>query len=209
MLSHFVQHKCLVLFSILVLSYFSGVFVSLQLTSLASSLSTRQLLRIARRVAQYPGEDLFAIIHKACLARCVLYIPTYCVFLVVLCHGMTWVMLCHDMTWVVLCHDVNCFVFYHGMTWVTFCHDIMTWVMFCHGMTWVMFYHGMTWVMFCCGMTWVMFCCGMTWVVFCHDMTWVVFCHDMNCHMGSHTLSSEELSPVLEGGCCWQGAYHD
>ncbi|KAK7090090.1 von Willebrand factor A domain-containing protein 8-like [Littorina saxatilis] len=39
------------------------------LTSLASSLSTRQLLRIARRVTQYPGEDLYAIIHKACLAR--------------------------------------------------------------------------------------------------------------------------------------------
>lgn len=39
------------------------------LTSLASSLSTRQLLRVARRVACYPGEDLHAIIHKACLAR--------------------------------------------------------------------------------------------------------------------------------------------
>ncbi|KAK7499225.1 hypothetical protein BaRGS_00009485, partial [Batillaria attramentaria] len=39
------------------------------LNSLASSLSTRQLLRIARRVARYPGEDLHAIIHKACLAR--------------------------------------------------------------------------------------------------------------------------------------------
>ncbi|KAL8625507.1 hypothetical protein ACOMHN_014596 [Nucella lapillus] len=39
------------------------------LTSLAASFSTRQLLRIARRLTSYPGEDLNAILHKACLAR--------------------------------------------------------------------------------------------------------------------------------------------
>ncbi|CAG5132917.1 unnamed protein product, partial [Candidula unifasciata] len=39
------------------------------LQSLASSLSTRQLLRIARRLAKFPSEDLHGIIHKACLSR--------------------------------------------------------------------------------------------------------------------------------------------
>lgn len=38
-------------------------------SSIASSLSTRQLLRIARRLANYPAEDLEHSIHKACLAR--------------------------------------------------------------------------------------------------------------------------------------------
>ena len=41
----------------------------LQVSSIASSLSTRQLLRIARRLATYPAEDLEHSIHKACLAR--------------------------------------------------------------------------------------------------------------------------------------------
>ncbi|XP_076454368.1 von Willebrand factor A domain-containing protein 8-like [Babylonia areolata] len=39
------------------------------LTSLAASFSTRQLLRVARRLTNYPGEDLNAVVHKACLAR--------------------------------------------------------------------------------------------------------------------------------------------
>ncbi|XP_025079335.1 von Willebrand factor A domain-containing protein 8-like isoform X2 [Pomacea canaliculata] len=39
------------------------------LNSLASSMSTRQLLRIARRMSKYPSEDLYGMIHKACLAR--------------------------------------------------------------------------------------------------------------------------------------------
>ncbi|XP_070538007.1 von Willebrand factor A domain-containing protein 8-like [Ptychodera flava] len=39
------------------------------LLSLASSLSTRQLLRIARRLAQYPNENLHDAINKACLSR--------------------------------------------------------------------------------------------------------------------------------------------
>ncbi|XP_068732159.1 von Willebrand factor A domain-containing protein 8-like [Montipora capricornis] len=38
-------------------------------SSIGSSLSTRQLLRIARRLATYPSEDLEHSIHKACLAR--------------------------------------------------------------------------------------------------------------------------------------------
>ncbi|KAK0046521.1 E3 ubiquitin-protein ligase RNF14 [Biomphalaria pfeifferi] len=39
------------------------------LQSLASSFSTRQLLRVARRLAQFSSEDLYSVIHKACLAR--------------------------------------------------------------------------------------------------------------------------------------------
>ncbi|XP_005100871.1 von Willebrand factor A domain-containing protein 8 [Aplysia californica] len=39
------------------------------LQSLASSLSTRQLLRISRRLAQFHSEDVYNVIHKACLAR--------------------------------------------------------------------------------------------------------------------------------------------
>ncbi|KAI1899570.1 hypothetical protein AGOR_G00063140 [Albula goreensis] len=37
--------------------------------SLASSLSTRQLLRICRRLSQYPEESVSHAIHKACLSR--------------------------------------------------------------------------------------------------------------------------------------------
>lgn len=37
--------------------------------SLAGSLSTRQLLRIARRMAMYETESPAAAIHRACLAR--------------------------------------------------------------------------------------------------------------------------------------------
>ncbi|XP_029645766.1 von Willebrand factor A domain-containing protein 8 [Octopus sinensis] len=37
--------------------------------SLASSLSTRQLLRIAHRLANFPSEDLGSIIQKACLSK--------------------------------------------------------------------------------------------------------------------------------------------
>ncbi|MBN3308156.1 VWA8 protein, partial [Amia calva] len=38
--------------------------------SLASSLSTRQLLRICRRLSQYPEESISHSINKACLSRC-------------------------------------------------------------------------------------------------------------------------------------------
>ncbi|KAJ1114524.1 hypothetical protein NDU88_002760 [Pleurodeles waltl] len=37
--------------------------------SLASSLSTRQLLRICRRLSQYPNESLHHAVNKACLSR--------------------------------------------------------------------------------------------------------------------------------------------
>ncbi|KAL0985591.1 hypothetical protein UPYG_G00159100, partial [Umbra pygmaea] len=37
--------------------------------SLASSLSTRQLLRICRRLSQYPDESIAHAVHKACLSR--------------------------------------------------------------------------------------------------------------------------------------------
>ncbi|XP_037542623.1 von Willebrand factor A domain-containing protein 8 [Nematolebias whitei] len=37
--------------------------------SLASSLSTRQLLRICRRLSQYPEERIFHAVNKACLSR--------------------------------------------------------------------------------------------------------------------------------------------
>uniref|UniRef100_A0A4W6D9L2 von Willebrand factor A domain-containing protein 8 n=1 Tax=Lates calcarifer TaxID=8187 RepID=A0A4W6D9L2_LATCA len=38
-------------------------------TSLASSLSTRQLLRICRRLSQYPKESIAHAVNKACLSR--------------------------------------------------------------------------------------------------------------------------------------------
>ncbi|KAF7215165.1 transcript variant X1 [Nothobranchius furzeri] len=37
--------------------------------SLASSLSTRQLLRICKRLSQYPDESIAQAVHKACLSR--------------------------------------------------------------------------------------------------------------------------------------------
>ncbi|XP_046400469.1 von Willebrand factor A domain-containing protein 8 [Ischnura elegans] len=37
--------------------------------SLSGSLSTRQLLRIARRMALYPSDSVYDIIHRACLSR--------------------------------------------------------------------------------------------------------------------------------------------
>jgi DNA anti-recombination protein RmuC len=37
--------------------------------NLAASLSTRQLLRIARRMAAFPDDNVFDAIHRACLAR--------------------------------------------------------------------------------------------------------------------------------------------
>nr|CAD7197515.1 unnamed protein product [Timema douglasi] len=39
------------------------------LRSLAGSLSTRQLLRVARRMARYPSDNPVDTIHRACLAR--------------------------------------------------------------------------------------------------------------------------------------------
>ncbi|XP_058132611.1 von Willebrand factor A domain-containing protein 8 [Dasypus novemcinctus] len=41
--------------------------------SLAASLSTRQLLRISRRLSQYPNENLHGAVNKACLSR---FLPT-------------------------------------------------------------------------------------------------------------------------------------
>nr|CAD7429314.1 unnamed protein product [Timema monikensis] len=43
------------------------------LRSLAGSLSTRQLLRVARRMARYPSDNPVDTIHRACLAR---FLPT-------------------------------------------------------------------------------------------------------------------------------------
>ena len=51
------------------MSAVSSCYSGLQLRSLASSLSTRQLLRIARRLAKYPQEKVYDTVHKACLAR--------------------------------------------------------------------------------------------------------------------------------------------
>ncbi len=39
------------------------------LRSIANSLSTRQLLRVCRRVRRFPDERAHAAVHKACLAR--------------------------------------------------------------------------------------------------------------------------------------------
>ena len=38
-------------------------------SSIAGSLSTRQLIRVAKRLANFPTEDLHGVIQKACLAR--------------------------------------------------------------------------------------------------------------------------------------------
>ncbi|KAK3095149.1 hypothetical protein FSP39_010820 [Pinctada imbricata] len=37
--------------------------------SISSSLSTRQIIRVAKRLAKFPSKDLHGIIHKACLAN--------------------------------------------------------------------------------------------------------------------------------------------
>jgi len=39
------------------------------LSSISTSLSTRQLLRVAKRLERFPGEDAYSVVHKACLAR--------------------------------------------------------------------------------------------------------------------------------------------
>lgn len=39
------------------------------LNSLASSLSTRQLLRISKRLDKYPDSDFHSIVNKACLSQ--------------------------------------------------------------------------------------------------------------------------------------------
>lgn len=43
----------------------------MQLKSVGASLSTRQLLRIARRLAVNPSENMYDVVQKACLGRCV------------------------------------------------------------------------------------------------------------------------------------------
>ncbi|OWF39225.1 von Willebrand factor A domain-containing protein 8 [Mizuhopecten yessoensis] len=45
------------------------------MTSIASSLSTRQLIRVANRIAQFPSKDVFGVIEKACLARFLPQLP--------------------------------------------------------------------------------------------------------------------------------------
>lgn len=45
------------------------IFVCFQLKSVAASLSTRQLLRVAKRLAHYPDEELYSTIHRACLSQ--------------------------------------------------------------------------------------------------------------------------------------------
>lgn len=39
------------------------------LNSLAPSLSTRQLLRITKRLDKYPDSDFHSIVNKACLSQ--------------------------------------------------------------------------------------------------------------------------------------------
>lgn len=43
------------------------------LSSLSSSFSTRQLLRIAKRLASFPSDSTYESVQKACLARLVLF----------------------------------------------------------------------------------------------------------------------------------------
>lgn len=44
------------------------------LNSLAPSLSTRQLLRITKRLDKYPDSDFYSIINKACLSQYVFFL---------------------------------------------------------------------------------------------------------------------------------------
>lgn len=65
--------------------------VCLQAKSLASSLSTRQLLKICRRLSQYPEESIAHAVNKACLSRSThkhIQIPCFCVFIFVVLHYM-------------------------------------------------------------------------------------------------------------------------
>ncbi len=39
------------------------------LRNIATSLSTRQLLRVGRRLQKFPQEDAYSTVSKACLAR--------------------------------------------------------------------------------------------------------------------------------------------
>jgi len=57
--------------------------VTLQLKSVGTSLSTRQLLRVARRLSAYPNEHLYDVLHKACLAKYV-----RCLYQYILSHFM-------------------------------------------------------------------------------------------------------------------------
>jgi len=43
------------------------------LNSLAPSLSTRQLLRISKRLDKYPDSDFYSIVNKACLSQYVFF----------------------------------------------------------------------------------------------------------------------------------------
>lgn len=51
------------------------------LNSLAPSLSTRQLLRITKRLDKYPDSDFYSIVNKACLSQ---YVPILSMFEIVL-----------------------------------------------------------------------------------------------------------------------------
>ena len=58
-------------YPLIIIKYPPYLFLNLfvQISSLASSLSTRQLIRIAKRLASFPSDDLYGVIQKACLAR--------------------------------------------------------------------------------------------------------------------------------------------
>lgn len=47
------------------------------LNSLAPSLSTRQLLRITKRLDKYPDSDFYNIVNKACLSQ---YVSVFHIF---------------------------------------------------------------------------------------------------------------------------------
>lgn len=52
-----------------------GVIIHLQVQSLVSSLSTRQLLRISKRMVNNQEDNLYQAITKACLFRYALIKP--------------------------------------------------------------------------------------------------------------------------------------
>ena len=99
--------------SVLLLCYcFSPILTfTLQCQALANSLSTRNLLRIAKRLSQFPEEPLYDVVHNACMSRSVtLYyspnlIPSndsWLLLLIVIADCYYWLLLLIGYYWLLL-----------------------------------------------------------------------------------------------------------
>ena len=65
--------SALTFFIVLTSSFLVVVF---QLKAIASQLSLRQMLRIARRLSRFPDNNMYDTVHKACLGRSASSLPT-------------------------------------------------------------------------------------------------------------------------------------